>query len=767
MTTKGGQVLNGRQQFIDGNGTPLAGGTVDFYEPGTTDRVSTYQDSDLTIANTNPVVLDAAGMATIYYTGRVRQVVRDHAGNLIWDLDTSSGPDAGVFTRNFDLIADLRSNTVPFPSVAVKGYRSIGDGGEGTFFYKESDTTSADDGGSIIVDAAGHRYYRDLWKQGGRLNLKWWGAVGDKVTDDYLPISRCASCADSKGMIVYFPPNGQFLSSQPVSIGYNAAGVVMDSPMYSPGGFVALTIGSPGNIKCMSKEYGPLWVMRTLTSDWSSESDVGVRIYNADGCKVDVKEIDGFTINFQTWGDETGVQNNLFYLRRLIDGKVAFDIHTGTAAGWNNANRYYGGQLSCRTATNVGQDRFGVRFSCEPGAYDRHNAHTFFAPSFELKDTEASGGTSRARCFYFQADDGRSVHAYGCRAEGCGLYLAQVDGQWHNSTLEFEYVGTFGYQVDTYYAPSATRNGISLVVRHQASTAWSSQRPILDCGNLRELAFRDVRVDVGGTGFEKLAVLSSSPSGPPTNLNGFCFGGLDSIYLDTDRVKIPNFRAIAAVVDCGANKEFFVDYVGSTGVRPVFLQFDLNENLMGEDYPLTLSDANLEWNTTLNAYWWSMAADIDVVTAGYQIQQLQRVRFHPAARYGVIGCRGSNEDVNLNLMYGLRIFTDPVKSARAVYGNGRRWGVREYTYSASLDLGTLAAGAVSRTNFNIPDVRKGDFLEASFSKDTGSHNGGVTITAVPGGATTGVACVSVRNNTAAGIPLGSGTMYVRGIRPKV
>lgn len=81
-------------QFIDANGNPLAGGTVDFYIPATTTRKTTWQDSGQVAANTNPVTLDAAGRAIIYGSGVYRAVVKDASGVTIYDqltADTSTG----------------------------------------------------------------------------------------------------------------------------------------------------------------------------------------------------------------------------------------------------------------------------------------------------------------------------------------------------------------------------------------------------------------------------------------------------------------------------------------------------------------------------------------------------------------------------------------------------------------------------------------------------------------------------------------------------
>ncbi len=81
---------NGKNQFIDINGNPLVGGTVTFYEPDSLILKDTWQDSDQTILNTNPIVLDSRGQAIIYGDGIYRQRVKDSLGNLIWDQETAS-----------------------------------------------------------------------------------------------------------------------------------------------------------------------------------------------------------------------------------------------------------------------------------------------------------------------------------------------------------------------------------------------------------------------------------------------------------------------------------------------------------------------------------------------------------------------------------------------------------------------------------------------------------------------------------------------------
>jgi len=76
---------NGKTQFTNANGTPLAAGKVYFYVPTTTTPKTTWQDPYQTTANPNPITLDGSGEALIWGSGIYREVVYDLNGNLIWD----------------------------------------------------------------------------------------------------------------------------------------------------------------------------------------------------------------------------------------------------------------------------------------------------------------------------------------------------------------------------------------------------------------------------------------------------------------------------------------------------------------------------------------------------------------------------------------------------------------------------------------------------------------------------------------------------------
>ena len=76
--------------FLDANGAPLASGTLTFYAAGTVTPQNTYSDSGLTIANANPLTLNADGYSTnaIYSSAAGYKVIlKDSNGVQVWSYD--------------------------------------------------------------------------------------------------------------------------------------------------------------------------------------------------------------------------------------------------------------------------------------------------------------------------------------------------------------------------------------------------------------------------------------------------------------------------------------------------------------------------------------------------------------------------------------------------------------------------------------------------------------------------------------------------------
>lgn len=75
------------------SGAPVAGGSLAFYQQGTTTPKGTWSDQALTIPNTNPVALDSSGRANvnIWLDGAYSVRLLDSLGAVIWTRDVNDG----------------------------------------------------------------------------------------------------------------------------------------------------------------------------------------------------------------------------------------------------------------------------------------------------------------------------------------------------------------------------------------------------------------------------------------------------------------------------------------------------------------------------------------------------------------------------------------------------------------------------------------------------------------------------------------------------
>ena len=87
------------QQYLDVNGKPLAGGKVYTYTAGTNTLQTSYKDNAGT-PNTNPVILDSGGFATIYLdTSKSYKVsLQNQYGVPQWTVDNISGSGGTLST---------------------------------------------------------------------------------------------------------------------------------------------------------------------------------------------------------------------------------------------------------------------------------------------------------------------------------------------------------------------------------------------------------------------------------------------------------------------------------------------------------------------------------------------------------------------------------------------------------------------------------------------------------------------------------------------
>lgn len=205
-----------KTQFSDSNGKPISGGSVYFYIPNTSTFKTTWQDSDQTVQNTNPVILDARGEALIYGNGQYRQVVYDIHGNLIWDQ----------LTNAYVAQADLSNTTDATKGAGMVGFTYSLSYAAGTVgrWLKDLATSTGSSFIGFIQASAGAVLRTVQAKLRDHFGSKDYGAVGDGITDDRNAINAMLTnlTSDFSNFELYFP-EGSYLIGSNLTIPTGAA----------------------------------------------------------------------------------------------------------------------------------------------------------------------------------------------------------------------------------------------------------------------------------------------------------------------------------------------------------------------------------------------------------------------------------------------------------------------------------------------------------------------------------------------------------------
>lgn len=142
---------------------------------------------------------------------RLQDLIAVDSGNALQlKVDLADGTDLlkGVTMvagagRVVEVVDDLRDlPKTGTKNIFVTGYYEAGDGGGGHYYLDALDTTSVDNGGSVIVATDGGR-----WKltSTGEISVKQFGAVGDGVADDTVAIQAAFNALSGGNGALRFP----------------------------------------------------------------------------------------------------------------------------------------------------------------------------------------------------------------------------------------------------------------------------------------------------------------------------------------------------------------------------------------------------------------------------------------------------------------------------------------------------------------------------------------------------------------------------------
>ena len=210
----GNLMSNPRPQYLDGNGDPYALGTIEYFDADAhATPLDTYSDAALTVANANPVVLDAAGRPASGGSGIgvfLKQqsyyvVLKNEAGTEQWTADDVSNVLQVDFTGVLEatnvagMTALLKANLTDNQQCSIAGYTTASDGGQGVFYWDSSSSATANGGTVIASDEGGTG--RWLRVHTGGVEALWFGPNTTPGTTDMTAIVQAGLDADENVFI--------------------------------------------------------------------------------------------------------------------------------------------------------------------------------------------------------------------------------------------------------------------------------------------------------------------------------------------------------------------------------------------------------------------------------------------------------------------------------------------------------------------------------------------------------------------------------------
>lgn len=277
-------------QFFDANGNPLAGGKLYTYAAGTTTPLATYTDSTGVSANTNPIILDSRGEASVWLGSALYKFRLDTSTNVsVWTTDNIDAISASTLYVSISNLANTTNN-------------SLGDAIVG---FKQSNSSG------FFVNAVARTVSNKLQEI---LSVKDFGAVGDGITDDSSAIINAV--AASAGKSLYFPA-GAYVVGQPIIVPTNSTlygdigqtSLKIKTGTYAPSSGDVFVITGVNNVQISGID-----INGNKGNIGSTRNPVHV-IYNSQFVTFDrcnFVNCEGITLNFSTNVDTITVSNCRF-----------------------------------------------------------------------------------------------------------------------------------------------------------------------------------------------------------------------------------------------------------------------------------------------------------------------------------------------------------------------------------------------------------------------------------------------------------------------
>lgn len=210
-----------KTQFFDNAGAPLAGGKLHTFEAGTSTPKATYTTQAATVANANPVILDASGRADIWLLGPGSYKFRlDDADDVtLWTVDNIPSTESSTVlaSTNAALPAAGTAGRLRYVTDNIRGFRHD-TGNEWLWTKGRIDAREFRDSGlsdtqalQLAIDTAEANNIPGVWL--GDLNETWdidttldldaisWFGGGATLRWTGAANGRMINCQDASGIV--------------------------------------------------------------------------------------------------------------------------------------------------------------------------------------------------------------------------------------------------------------------------------------------------------------------------------------------------------------------------------------------------------------------------------------------------------------------------------------------------------------------------------------------------------------------------------------
>lgn len=397
---------------VNKNGAAISGASVTVRDAA--GNLATLYSDDGVTTQANPVSTDAKGVFSFYAADGTYTVTV--TGSRI---GTSSKIVTLISEASVATYAALRAFAGTSKTVNVTGYLASAapSGIAGIFTCDDADTTSTDNGGTIIVASNGKRWKRVF---SGAVHVTWFGAKGDGATDD----STAILAAVATGIDVYFPqPTAHYATTQ--AIAPSAEQVLFGDGISTQ----ILCTGTNTNAISIAADRVVVRDLFVKYTGTSSSGVTGAAIFIGEGssyCQAMNNRLEGARAGVTIYkADDNTVHGNLITSTTLTSPEQTWDIgiYLGGSRNRITENRCFsGGYVGVQAVSDF------------TTACDRNTIHGNFVSAHTgygiVVYSNQPGGTADKNIITSNHiwDISGAIDAVSSRAKGAGIYAAGAEG---------------------------------------------------------------------------------------------------------------------------------------------------------------------------------------------------------------------------------------------------------------------------------------------------------------------------------------------------